>query len=150
MEQSTFKPYSELVIIPVADAYTLLKVDWRHRVRKREYGSEGIKVWKERVNRHGNYASRVFVAKNGLLQVLRFLHNLLCGSYAQSQRHLNMNTHSSFVFYFPSASASNDAFPVVSFSEPEGALATILPAYKYIHTVYALNTCTHKCKHCAI
>lgn len=150
MEQSTFKPYSELVIIPVADAYTLLKVDWRHRVRKREYGSEGIKVWKERVNRHGNYASRVFVAKNGLLQVLRFLHNLLCGSYAQSQRHLNMNTHSSFVFYFSSASASNDAFPVVSFSEPEGALATILPAYKYIHTVYALNTCTHKCKHCAI
>lgn len=79
-----------------------------------------------------------------------FCTNVLCGSYAQSQRHLNMNTHSSFVSYFPSAAASNDAFPVVSFSEPEGALATILPAYKYIHTVYALNTCTHKCKHRAI
>jgi len=122
-------------------------------VRKSEYGSEGIKVWKERVNRHGNYASRVFVAKNGLIQVLRFLHNVLCGSYIQSQRHLNRNTrhtHSNFVFYFPSAAASNDAFPVVSFSEPEGALATILPAYEYIHTMYALNTCTHKCKHCAL
>lgn len=59
-----------------------------------ECGEFRIKVWKEKVNRHGNYASRVLVAKSGSLRGLGCLHDVLCGWYTQSQRHLKpAHTH---------------------------------------------------------
>lgn len=67
-------------------------------------------------------------------------------SYKDTQTDLSHTPDLSSIFH----AALNDAFPVASLSEPEGAPATVLLAYKYIHTMYALNTCTHKREHCAL
>ncbi len=84
------------------------------------------------------------MAKNEPIHSLCFLHDILCGLYTQSQRHRYSYTHPNFVFYFPSAAVSNDAFPLVNFSEPEGApaVATFFASLQ-IHTTYALNTPTN-------
>lgn len=58
---------------------------------------------------------------------------MFCVVHTPSHKDTDILTHPDFVFYFPSAAVSNDAFPLANLSEPDGApaVATFLPAYKY-------------------